>query len=219
MVIIIHGNGLTAISRKVTEIRGKFDPLSVQEFFGKQTGFDQAAVNFATGGLFAEEKVVILEDFEAKEIDLEKLTDPAVTFVLKFTKALPANSALLKNSSAAKLQVFNFTEAEETNIFPFLDRLAEKNPRVLGEVDKLLDEFGSQYLLTMIYYMLRRMVLSSKKLPSFVAQKIAKQKLNFPGEKLTAIYKAGLETDYKIKNGLIDDKMGISLLINTILEI
>ena len=38
MIVIIHGNGLTAASKKISEIKSQFDPLSIQEFSGKQIG-------------------------------------------------------------------------------------------------------------------------------------------------------------------------------------
>ncbi len=217
MIILIHGNGLTGISKKISEIRKGFDSLSTQEFSGKQIEFDQAIIQFATGGLFVEQRLVILEDFDEK-VDLEKLpSNQETAIVLKFTKNLTANSVLLKKAVELKAQIFNFTEDGETNIFPFLDALAEKNPKFMGEFDALLSEWSGQYLLTMIFYMLRRMVQDPKKLPPFVQQRIQKQKQNFPIKKIAELYKTGLETDYKIKSGLMEEKIGMTLLVNQIL--
>lgn len=224
MIILIYGNGLTAISKKISEIKNKFDPNSIQEFSGKQIDFDQAVIQFSTGGLFTEEKLVILQDFEAAldESQLKKIEeiagDPDTTVVLKFPKLL-ASSVLLKRLNQKKAQVINLTEANEENLFPFLDKLADKNPQVMKELNGRIEESSGQYILTMIFYMLRRMVMPNPKLPSFVQQKIAKQKQNFPGDKIAQLYKEGLETDYKIKSGLTDEKMGITLLVNNILTI
>src|SRR5258708_21740853 len=102
MIILIHGNGLTATSKKISEIKAKFDPLSIQEFLGKQIEFEQAVIQFSTGGLFAEEKLVVLDDFDSGDIDLARLNNPAVTVVLKFTKNLPSNGALLKKAQTLK---------------------------------------------------------------------------------------------------------------------
>src|SRR5258708_7481778 len=108
-IILIYGNGLINISKKISEIRGEFDKLSIQEFSGKQIDFDQAVVGFSTGGLFAEERLILLEDFDEK-VDLEKLpANPETTVVLKFTKNLATNSTLLKKAIELKAQVFNFT--------------------------------------------------------------------------------------------------------------
>src|SRR5258708_33154167 len=113
MIILIHGNGLTAISKKISEIRAKFDQLSIQEFSGKQIEFDQAVVQFATGGLFSQQRLVVLEDFDPTEVNLEKISDdPETTIVLKFTKNLPANSTLLKKAIGVKGQIINLTEID-----------------------------------------------------------------------------------------------------------
>lgn len=209
-LIVIHGNGLSAISQKVSEIKKGFDNVSTTEINSKERDFDQAVVAVATPSLFSEKRLVVLEDFE--KIDASKLpADGDLTVVLRFSKQLPATSGILKQ----KGQIINLSERDEKNIFPFLDKLADKNQDAAVEIDKFLEGFGGQYLLTMIFYLLRRMVQTTK--PGFMAGKIEKQKKNFPLERIKTLYKDSLETDFKIKSGLIEEKLGLTLLVNKFL--
>lgn len=218
MIILIHGGGLAATSKKISEIKKSFDPLTVQEFSGKQTEFEQAIIGLSTGGLFSEKRLVILEDFDEK-VGLDKVPDAdGLTVVFKTNKNLTVSSVLLKKAVLKKAQIFNFTEAGETSIFPFLDNLADKNPKALKQLEDYLDEWGGQYVLTMVFYMLRRMLQSPKKLPPFIQQRIAKQKQNFSTERIAGLYNEGLETDYKIKNGLMEEKIGLTLFVNEVLS-
>lgn len=217
MITLIYGNGLTEISKKISEIKKRFEPLAVQVFSNKQTAFEQALIGLSSGGLFSDARLAILEDYDDK-IDLTKiLNDDQLNVVLIIRKNLTPSNNLLKQATQLKAQIFNFSEEGETNIFPFLDNLADKNPRAMQQLEDHFDEWGGQYILTMVFYMLRRMIQDPKKLPQFVQQKILKQKQNFPLEKITDLYKSVLETDYKIKSGLIEEKIGMTLLINKIL--
>ncbi len=219
-LIILHGNGLVSKSLKISQIKKEFEQLSINEISGKEIPFVQAVVNLSTPQLFSDKRLVVLENFNPEEIDFAKFPqDEALTILLNFPKPLPQNSNLLKDSLSKNAQIILLSEAEEKNIFPFLDSLANKDPRSLISLDKLLNDFGGQYILTMIFYMLRRLIQNPKKLPPFILQKIEKQKQNFPLEKITSLYKTAIETDYKIKSGLIEEKIGLTLLTNKILSI
>jgi len=217
-IIILHGNGLAGISNKLSQIKKSMgEGVSVTELSGKNTGWGEAKLEFATTSLFDPQRLVILEDF--KEVRLEDLPqDENITVVLKFTKALTAASPILKGAPKFRAQVFVFTEEHEGPIFPFLDFLAEKDPKALRELEKNLEDWGEQYVLTMIYYLLRRYIQTPKRLPPFVIQKMARQKKNFPIERIEELYRATLETDFKIKQGELDPKIGMFLLTEKFLN-
>lgn len=213
-LIILHGNGLSALSQKLSQIKKNFDPLAVTTFNSNQIDLASALIEFSTPQLFSKERLIILENFDM-QIDFNLLPqDDDLTVVFLFNKNLPANSSLLKDALKLKAQIFEFSEAEERNIFPFLDGLAEKNDKSFLMFEKLYKNFGSQYLLTMIFFMLRRFILTPTNLPGFVLAKLQKQKQNFPHPKITAVYKEMLEADFKIKNGLVEEKAALTLLLN-----
>lgn len=215
-LIILHGNGIVSLSQKLSQIKKDFDPQSIQILSGKDLEFEKAVIWLSTPQLFSEKRLIVLEDFET--VDLEKLPEEeGLTIVLKIPKSLAVNSVILKSAIKLKGQIFQFNEKDEKIIFPFLDNLAEKNLKALGEVDKLISEYGGQYILTMLFYLFRRLILKPKKLPDFVLKKIERQQRNFDTEQIKYFYKQSLETDFKIKSGLVQEKLGITLLVNNIL--
>lgn len=216
-IVLIHGNAVIAKLNKISAFKKDFDPLSISEFNGKSLSLLQVLPEISTGGLFTEKRLVVLEDFE-NDLNLDIIPDDeSLTVILKFSKPLPANSKILKQANLKKITIFNLTEKDETSIFPFLDNLSEKKKTALKDLDPLLSELGGQYLLTMIFYMLRRLITTPKNLPPFVIKKIESQKRNFSIDKVIDLYKEGLETDLKIKSGLIDEKTGLTLLVNKII--
>lgn len=222
-IIILHGDGLVAISQKISLIKKEFDPISVTSLSGKEFGFDEALVKFSTLGLFSEKRLVILEDFDltAGKVDLEELPEEKeLTVVLKASKELTQASVLLKQAKKLGAQIYLFKAQDEKSIFPFLDALAERKEKdAYSLFEKNYEVFGSQYLLTMIFYLLRKFVLKPKNLPGFVLQKMERQKRNFSPEKIKEIYLKALETDFKIKSGLLEERIGMTLLIERILTI
>lgn len=222
-IIILHGDGLSAISQKISQIKKDFDPVSTTSFSGKELGFDEALVKFSTPGLFSEKRLVILEDFDLTggKVDLDKLPEEKeLTVVLKASKELTQASVLLKQAKKLEAKIFLLRVQDEKSIFPFLDALAErKDVEAYSLFEKNYDAYGSQYLLTMIFYLLRKFVLKPKNLPGFVLQKMERHKRNFSQEKIKGIYLKVLETDFKIKSGLLEERMGMTLLIERILTI
>lgn len=220
---ILHGGGVIALSQKISQIKKDFDPLSVTQISGKDFAFDEALVNFSTPGLFSEKRLVVLEDFDltAGNVDLERFPDdPKLTVVLKASKELTQASILLKQAKKIDAQVFLFKEQDEKLIFPLLDALAEKKKEVYTLFERNYEAYGAQYLLTMIFYMFRRLILKPRSnLAGFVIQKMENQRRNFGMEKIKELYLTALMTDFKIKSGLLDEKIGLTLLIGRIMAI
>ncbi|EKD91030.1 MAG: hypothetical protein ACD_30C00050G0006 [uncultured bacterium] len=217
MIILLHGGGALGISQKISQIKKDFDTLSVVEISGKNSSFANARSEYLTPQLFSEKRLVILEDFS--DLEFELLEDREdLTLVLKFSKLLPSNSKILKEALSKKIQILLFEEAGETPIFPFLDKLGEKNPKALEEFERNHDEWGGQYIFSMMFYLLRRMLISSKKAPAFIVQRLERQKRNFSILEIKNLYKFMLENDFKIKSGLIDEKLALTLVVNKFLN-
>ncbi len=217
-LVIVHGNGLVAMLNKIADIKKNFDPLSITQLSAKQKSWDLISQEDLAPSLFSTKRLVIVEDIDDKIATENIFGDDDLTLVLKFNKPLSAASAVLKYASEAKAVVSLLTEKDETLIFPFLDKLAEKDPHSLKDFENLYETYGGQYLLTMIYYLLRRLTITGKPTPYFVIQKNARQKQNFNQQKIIEIYKLTLETDFKIKSGLLEEKIGLTLLISQILS-
>lgn len=226
MIWVIHGNGLVAISAKISEIKKDFANLEINEISAKDESIEQILIKLSTQQLFSEKRLFILIDLEIPLNLTDKvwqsfMNNEGLTVILKFSKSLSANSIVLKNATAYSAQIIKFEEKDEQSVFPFLDNLALKNNNLaFKHFESLFKEYGGQYLLTMIFYMLRRLILKpNKNLPQFVLQKIEQQKRNFNLEKIKKLYLQTLETDYQIKSGLVEERMGLILLVDKILSI
>jgi DNA polymerase III delta subunit len=217
-IYIFSGNGEVTINNKIRDLTKSFSKEAISEIDGKYMTFEQILVHLSTPSLFSEQRLVILDQPDEK-IDLSLLPkNEEVTLVLRFHKTLPKTSTFLKQAAKLEAKTFQFSEQEEASIFPLIDLLADKNPRALQEVDYRIEEHSGQYILTMIFYMLRRMVQRNHKLPGFVVSKIERQKKNFPLEKIIKLYEEALKTDFKIKSGRIEEKLGLTLLFEKIIN-
>lgn len=211
-LILVHGNFQDALLKKVSQIKGGFDPLSVTQISG-ETGS-----NLSSPSMFSEERLVILENPDLNSVEkILKEKSEYLTVLVKFSKSLDKSSAILKNVAAARGEIFSFEEGNQASIFPFLDMLGTRNSNAFKEFEKNYQEFGGQYLLTMIAYFLRRMTAKPKSGSDFMRQKIETQKRNFSLGKIRELYKEIIETDFKIKRGLIEERLGVTLLVRKIL--
>ena len=84
------------------------------------------------------------------------------------------------------------------------------------EIEKL--NFDIQYIITMIYYQLRNLAVTPKNIPTFVKQKLERQRKNINGSVIASYYKDIIEIDYKIKSGLLESGQAKFLLINRFLK-
>lgn len=213
-LILLHGNFQIAVLQKAAQIKKEFDPLSISEIADSGPGF-----NLSSPSLFSEKRLVILENPDIKVVEKiieEKSID--LTILIKFSKHLEKSSAVLKKILENKGEVFNFEESAQISIFPFLDMLGTKNRNAFKEFEKNYSQYGGQYLITMLAYFLRRMIQRSKTSSDFMSQKIESQKRNFNQERIKSLYSEIIETDFKIKQGLIEEKLGVTLLVQKILN-
>lgn len=112
------------------------------------------------------------------------------------------------------------------NIFAFVDALGEKKREKANHILNQLLESGENesYLLSMIAYQFRNLLIVSdlqkrgdslrkSGLHPFVLEKTLSQSKNFKEEKLKEGFEKILETDYKIKKGLISPGLALNLLV------
>lgn len=216
-LVLYHGPGVSGMSSELNKIKKEFDPSSITELYSKTDSLESLKLEALSQSLFSEQRLLILSDF--LDLDVEKLPDlDNLTIILKFSKTLRENSLLIKQTLKRGGKVAFFPEGKETSIFPFLDLLAERNPKAYTHLDKLFKEFGSQYILVMIIFMLRRFVVSPKQMPDFALRRFNIQKNNMSLQRVKDLYRRVLETDFKIKSGLVDEKLGLTLLAEMLLH-
>jgi len=211
-LLLLHGPAKVASRKKLIEIKQKFDQNNVVVF---EEGADLQTIlgNLATSSLFPDERLMILEN-PLEDFTNYTLNAIPYTLILWFDHEVTAKKPIMdwikKNG-----QVLYFPESREVSIFPFLDHLAAKDKKAFLEIDKLKKAgFDMQYLLTMVFYLLRNLAVTPKNAPQFVKDKLQRQRKNFDLEKIKSLYREIIEIDFKIKSGLLEKDQAEFLLIN-----
>lgn len=218
-VLLLHGVGIEALFKKLDQLKSEFQNLEIRQLIGKETNLKNLQVEVSSGLLFSDQRLIIIESPDPTWDISEFKADEGVCLVFYAVKTIQERSNLVSSIKRLNGQILNFGERDEISIFPFLDLLVEQNPKVLEEFKKFYDQYGGQYILTMIYYQLRKLISPGKNLPPFVLKKIHKQRELFTEVKIKQLYKECLEYDFKLKSGLIDERLGMELLLQKFLTI
>lgn len=210
--LLLHGPAIEASRRKLQELRKKFNSDSIL-VFEKDENIGNVLTNLVSRSLFDDERLIIIENpSEAFKLPGDAMTDGKITLILWFDQKVD-----IKEWPGFE-EVF-FPENREISVFPFLDFLAAGDIRAFLEIEKLKKaKLDIHYFLTMVFYLLRNLVAIPETAPSFVKQKLAKQRSNFSKVTLTKLYKDILEIDFKLKLGFLEKDHAEFLLINKFIE-
>lgn len=214
--LILHGPAISASRKKLIEIKKKYDPNDVV-VFEKEADSADILASLQTVSLFSENRLVIVENpAEDLMTQLSIVNFPlSITLVLWFDHEMNKFFASQIKKIPQSAQVFFFPEAKEASIFPFLDKLGSKDKGGFLEMAKLKKAgLDTQYLITMILYLLRNLVATPKGAKEFVKNKNGRMRKNFSPEELVNLYKYVLEVDFKIKSGVIEPVQAEFLLVN-----
>ncbi len=212
-IILLYGAGEVSKRDALIKIKSKFDGDSIFTVDLKKESEKDLLDMISSTPLFVTDRLIVVENAPTS-LDISKLPQSESSTLVLVAGSLIATSILLKTVKAASGQVTPFEGEKEVNAFNFLDALIEGRKQVAFlELDKLLKEHGGIYVLSMIYYLLRRNLLPLPK-SDFMARKIQGQgsRVKGLGVDWSELYRKTLETEYKIKSGLIDEVMGLTTL-------
>lgn len=208
-LVILHGLAINTSRKKLSEIKNKFTSDNVITL-DSTANTEEILTNLLSESLFGGERLVVVENPPEELINHTLFPNP-YTLVLWFDHEIDT-----KNWKDA--EILFFPEAKEVSVFPFLDFLGNRDKKAFLELDKLKQEYDSQYLITMILYLLRNLSCTPKGAKEFVKAKFAKMRKNFSEEKLINMYKFVLNTDFKIKSGLIETTQAEFSLVHLFLN-
>ncbi len=210
-LLLLHGPGINSSRRKLTDLRKGFDPADIL-VFGPDENLGQILINLQTPSLFTQERLFILEN-PPEDFTLENLPINS-TLVLWFDHQIDEKKPVM-GWVRKQGQVLFFEEVKEVSVFPFLDALGMKDKNAFLKLQQL-GKTGADtgYIVSMILYLLRTLVVPNKNAPAFVKEKVLRQKKNFSDAQLISFYKFVLETDFKIKSGLLEPDQAQFLLVN-----
>ena len=217
--LLLHGPAINSSRQKLIILKEKFDTNNVVVFESGASNQDVIG-NLMTQPIFAEERLIILENPDENFIDYT-LTPTPNTLILWFDHTVDEKKPIFewvkKNG-----QILYFPEGKEVSVFPLLDFLAVGDKKAFLEIKKLKDGglpagrqgFDIFYIITMVFYLLRNLVVIPQKAPEFVKQKLVKQRKRIQKEDLKNLYRKVLEIDFKIKSGLLEKSQAEFLLIH-----
>ncbi len=212
--VLLHGPARVASRSKLLDLKQKFDPNNVVVFEEGATNKD-IIDNLMSNSLFADERLVILENPDENFVLDSSLHTSHLSLILWFDHEVSEKKPVMEWVKKSQGQVFYFPEAKEVSVFPFLDFLANEDKRAFLELQKLKNAgFDIYYFITMVFYLLRNLAATPKNAPNFVKQKLERQRKNFNLERTTKLYKDTLETDLKLKSGLIESQQAEFVLVN-----
>ncbi len=210
--LLLHGPAIKASRIKLLELRKKFNPANVVVF---EKGEDLGTIltNLQSTALFEGDRLVIVEN---PQDDLQSLPPKEGRTIFD------ANSLMLilwfdHEIDTKKWPGFKclfFPEGREVSVFPFLDCLAVKDKKAYLEMDKLKAAgFDVHYFFTMVFYLLRSLLVTPKNASQFVRNKLDRQRKYFTQGRITDLYKSVLEIEFKVKSGLLEKPQAEFLLI------
>ena len=217
-LLLLHGPAKIASRKKLLEVKQKFDQNNII-VFDEGANIQDILGSLVTPSLFSEDRLIILEA-PPEDFSPNTLNSIPHTLIFWFDHEVSLKKPIMEYVKKAKGEIFFFPEAREVSVFPFLDYLAAKDKKAFLELDKLKKGgFDMQYLLTMVFYLLRNLVNTRKNAPQFVKDKLTRQRKNFDLERVTKLYKEIIEIDFKIKSGLLEPSQAEFLLVNKFLEL
>lgn len=213
-LLLLHGPAKAVSRKKLTEIKMDFNLNNIVVF---EEGFSIQDMlgTLATMPLVDENRLIVLENPpEDLSYDLSAVS-ANLSLVLWFDYEVAEKKAILEYIKKNNGQILYFPESKEISVFPFLDHLAYGDKRAFIELEKLKSAgFDTQYLITMIFYLIRNLVVTPKGAQEFIKQKLEGQRRRFAKEDLTNLYKNILEIDFKIKSGMLEIPYAEFLLVN-----
>lgn len=207
-LLLLHGPAIISSRKHLTEIKSKFDSNNVV-LFDKGDDIKDVINSLTTPSLLNNDQLVVWEN-PSEEFTPYPLYPIPCTLLLWFDHEVDIKKY-------PNFQSFFFPESKEVSIFPLLDSLGSKDKKAFMEIDKF-KKLDNQYLITMIFYLLRNLVATPKKAADFVKRKNQKMRENFSEEELVNLYKYVLDLDFKIKSGLIEENLLKFLIIKKFTE-
>lgn len=210
---LLHGSANAASRRHLIDLKKKFDQSSVI-VFETEASIEDVLGSLMTVPLISEERLIVWEN-PPEDLTFNPFDSSAVTLILWFDHEVSEKKSIMEWVKKSKGQVWYFPENKEITVFPFLDLLALSDKKAYLEIDKLKKGgVNIFYLITMIYYLLRNLMVTPKNAPDFVRKKLIKQRKNFDIEKVKNLYKNILETEFKLKMGLLEDEQAKFSLVD-----
>ncbi|MCL4366916.1 hypothetical protein M1563_01995 [Patescibacteria group bacterium] len=218
-VVLFYGPGESQKRAEAMHLKEQFKAECVSIVDLKNSNVVNLADLIAQTSLFETDPKLIVVENVPENFDLEKINiNTSEGTLLLLGQNLKDNSALVTKTHSLQGLIKRFEGEKELQAFAYLDCLLEGQQNAFVELAKLLSEYDGVYLISMIYYLLRRNLLP---LPSsnFLRQKITRQKQALTEGDWLKLYQLTLEAEYKIKSGQFPDNPALFTLTEAFLQL
>ncbi len=211
-IILLIGPGEASKRNELLKIKKQYPPENISQIDLKEQDLSVLEVGLASNGLFETGPKLVISENAPDKLDLKKI-NPGVeeTTLVLVADSPKSTSKLLESAKSLKAQILSFEGEKETSMFPFLDKLIEQKKEALIELEKYQEEWGSMYVLSMIYYLLRRNIVPEPS-SSYAAGKIVQQKKKYNLQDFEKLYYLAIQAEFNIKNGVMDEKGALTRL-------
>lgn len=208
---LLHGAAVNNSRNKLLSIRKNFESDNVITF-DNQSKAEEVLGEIMTMSLLSEQRLIIWEN-PPKGIKVAE--NPNLTLVLWFDTEIDPKDYLTSRIESAA-EVFFFPEEKEASIFPLLDALGSREKKAFFELEKRnrTSPNDTQYILTMVFYLLRSLAVTPKLAKDFIKRKNETMRKNFSKQELINLYRSVIEIDFKIKSGLLEIPQAEFSLVN-----
>lgn len=211
-IVVLCGSGESKKREEAQRIKEQFVPdvISTLDLSIKKISDIDSAITSLS--LFdTSDKLIVVEN-TPDDLDLRRLVKINNPTTILFLASSPrTNSKLLSSASEIKAKTISFEAEKEVSAFPYLDNLIEGKKEAFGELQKLLTGYGGMYILSMIYYLLRRNLLPMPP-SSFMQNKIKSQRQKLTLVNYQELYLLTLQADFAIKNGTLPETTALTKL-------
>lgn len=209
-VHILYGSGEGAKRSYISKLKSPYESDNVTTVDLKVSSLGDLSRSLISPSLFGNDKRLVIVQNLSKNFDLSLLNsdDPSLSVVIVL---VGDDATLIKQAKERSFNILEFSGEREITAFAYLDYLLEGKSQAFLELNKLLDSFGGIYIISMIYYGLRRNFLP---LPasSFVQKKIINQKSRFNLAKWEELYTNILKAEQDLKTGMGEEKIILTKL-------
>lgn len=215
--ILLYGPGEVEKRQALARIKAKFDHGAITILDGKKLQDNEVQTILRTSDLFQTNDRLIVIENPSDSFGVKLLPNDLELTIVLLADNLKSTSKLLQAVREGGFEIYQFQLEQELSAFPFVDSLLEKRPVVFLELEKLLAHMGSGYVLSMVYYAIRRNLLP---LPAsgFLAGKIERQRRGFSAQDWLRLYQGCLKTEYSIKTGHTEERTALYQLLNEFLR-
>lgn len=232
MIYIVHGEDASKSRQLILNQQSKLNSASKTDLSISDTSPQKLTESLSSITIFGDIPFVVFDISAAgrknvdEYINVINKVQTEFTLIIYSTRKLTKTNAFVKAFSTNKAKIVTNEKIAESNIFNFLDALAEKDrKKTYTELSKLLNDNQDEiYILTMIQYLIRNLsyfVFNSPKTEAinpYVKFKLIKQSKKYSEQNIKDLYAEIYLKEKQLKTGEVEPQTGLTLAVEKMIN-